>query len=43
MNFKIWLSSPQMGGNERKFVTEAFDPNWVATLTPNESDLKGMW
>jgi hypothetical protein len=25
MNDKIWLSSPHMGGNERKFVTEAFD------------------
>jgi dTDP-4-amino-4,6-dideoxygalactose transaminase len=24
-----------MGGNERKFVTEAFDTNWVAPLGPN--------
>ncbi|WP_339844622.1 DegT/DnrJ/EryC1/StrS family aminotransferase [uncultured Dokdonia sp.] len=32
---KIWLSSPHMGGNERKFVTEAFDTNWVAPLGPN--------
>ena len=40
---KIWLSSPHMGGNERAFVTEAFDTNWVAPLGPNvngfESDL----
>jgi dTDP-4-amino-4,6-dideoxygalactose transaminase len=35
MNSKIWLSSPHMGGNERKFVTEAFDTNWVAPLGPN--------
>jgi dTDP-4-amino-4,6-dideoxygalactose transaminase len=35
MNDKIWLSSPHMGGNERKFVTEAFDTNWVAPLGPN--------
>ena len=35
MNEKIWLSSPHMGGNERKFVTEAFDSNWVAPLGPN--------
>jgi len=35
MNSKIWLSSPHMGGNERKFVTEAFDNNWVAPLGPN--------
>ena len=32
---KIWLSSPHMGGNERHFVTEAFDTNWVAPLGPN--------
>jgi dTDP-4-amino-4,6-dideoxygalactose transaminase len=43
-NQKIWLSSPHMGGNERKFVQEAFDTNWVAPLGPNvnglESDLE---
>lgn len=32
---KIWLSSPHMGGNEQKFVQEAFDTNWVAPLGPN--------
>jgi len=44
MTPKIWLSSPHMGGNERKFVTEAFDTNWVAPLGPNvngfEKDLE---
>lgn len=44
MKSKIWLSSPHMGGNERKFVTEAFDTNWVAPLGPNvngfEKDLE---
>ena len=34
MNPKIWLSSPHMGGSERKFVTETFDSNWVAPLGP---------
>ena len=42
---KIWLSSPHMGGNEQKFVQEAFDTNWVAPLGPNvnglERDLEG--
>ena len=42
-NSKIWLSSPHMGGNEQKFVQEAFDTNWVAPLGPNvtgfENDL----
>jgi dTDP-4-amino-4,6-dideoxygalactose transaminase len=34
-NSKIWLSSPHMGGNEQKFVQDAFDTNWVAPLGPN--------
>ena len=44
MNSKIWLSSPHMGGAERRFVTEAFDSNWIAPLGPNlngfEQDLE---
>jgi dTDP-4-amino-4,6-dideoxygalactose transaminase len=32
---KIWLSSPHMGGNELKYIHEAFDSNWVAPLGPN--------
>lgn len=35
MQNKIWLSSPHMGGNEQKYVNEAFDANWVAPLGPN--------
>ncbi|WP_316811418.1 DegT/DnrJ/EryC1/StrS family aminotransferase [Pedobacter heparinus] len=44
INSKIWLSSPHMGGGERKYVEEAFDTNWIAPLGPNvtgfEEDLK---
>ncbi|WP_026315550.1 aminotransferase class I/II-fold pyridoxal phosphate-dependent enzyme [Riemerella columbina] len=44
MNTKIWLSSPHMGGNEQKYINEAFAENWVAPLGPNvnqfENDLK---
>ena len=44
MNDKIWLSSPHMGGNELKYIHQAFDENWVAPLGPNvdnfEKDLK---
>lgn len=36
-NSKIWLSSPHMGGTEKKYVQEAFDTNWVAPLGPNVS------
>ncbi len=32
---KVWLSSPHLGISERKYVTEAFDTNWVAPLGPN--------
>ena len=32
---KVWLSSPHMGGDEQKFVKEAFDTNWIAPLGPN--------
>lgn len=44
MKDKVWLSSPHMGGNEQKYVQEAFDTNWVAPLGPNvtgfEADLQ---
>ena len=44
MNSRIWLSSPHMGGNELKYIHEAFDTNWIAPLGPNvtgfEDDLK---
>lgn len=46
MNSKIWLSSPHMGGNELKYIHEAFDANWVAPLGPNvdgfEKDLENF-
>jgi dTDP-4-amino-4,6-dideoxygalactose transaminase len=44
MSNKIWLSSPHMGGNEQKYINEAFNENWVAPLGPNvdgfEKDLE---
>lgn len=46
MKSKIWLSSPHMGGNELKYIHEAFDANWVAPLGPNvngfEDDLSNF-
>ena len=35
MTDKIWLSSAHMGGNEMKYVQQAYDSNWVAPLGPN--------
>lgn len=44
MKTKIWLSSPHMGGNEQKYINDAFDSNWIAPLGPNvtgfEQDLE---
>jgi len=41
---KIWLSSPHMGGNEKKYIDDAFAGNWIAPLGPNvtgfEEDLE---
>lgn len=41
---KIWLSSPHMGGNEQKYINDAFAENWIAPLGPNvtgfEEDIK---
>ena len=45
-NDKIWLSSPHMGGNELKYINEAFAENWIAPLGPNvtgfEKDIKNF-
>ena len=34
-NKKIYLCLAHMGGNEIKYIQEAFDTNWVAPLGPN--------
>ena len=34
-NKKIWLSPPHIGENEYKYVTEAFDLNWIAPVGPH--------
>lgn len=40
MKQKIWLSSPHMGTNERSYVTEAFDTNWIAPLGPHVTNFE---
>ncbi len=35
MDKKIWLSLAHMGGQEQKYIQEAFDTNWVVPLGPN--------
>lgn len=35
MEKRILLSSPHMSGNEKKYIKDAFDTNWIAPLGPN--------
>ncbi len=32
---RIWLSPPHVGNEERAYVKQAFDSNWIAPLGPN--------
>ena len=32
---KVWLSSPTMHGEEIKYVTEAYETNWMSTVGAN--------
>jgi len=35
MSKRILLSTPHMSGNEKKYINEAFETNWIAPLGPN--------
>ena len=35
MSFKIYLSPPNMGGGEQKYIEEAFASNWIAPHGPS--------
>ena len=37
---KIWLSSPTMHGDELKWVTDAFDKNWITTAGENVNEVE---
>ena len=32
---KVWLSSPTMHGEELKYMTEAYETNWMSTVGAN--------
>lgn len=40
MNKRIYLASPHIGGDELKYINEAFDTNWVAPLGPNVNNFE---
>ena len=39
-NTKVWLSSPTMHGDERRWVDEALRTNWVSTVGANISEIE---
>lgn len=39
---KIWLSSPTMHGDELKYMTEAFETNWMSTIGENINETERL-
>ncbi len=39
---KIWLSSPTMHGEELKYITEAYETNWMSTVGKNINEIEAQ-
>lgn len=39
---KLWLSSPTMHGEELKYVTEAYETNWMSTVGANINEVEHL-
>ncbi len=39
---KIWLSSPTMHGEELKYMTEAYETNWMSTVGANINEVERL-
>lgn len=39
---KVWLSSPTMHGEELKYMTQAFETNWMSTVGANIKEVECM-
>ncbi len=39
---KVWLSSPTMHGDELKYITEAYETNWMSTVGANINETEKM-
>lgn len=39
---KIWLSSPTMHGDELKYMTEAYETNWMSTVGNNINEVESQ-
>ena len=41
-NKKIWLASPTMHGEELKYMTEAYETNWMSTVGANINEVERL-
>ena len=39
---KVWLSSPTMHGEELKYITEAYETNWMSTVGKNIDEVEKL-
>lgn len=39
---KLWLSSPTMHGDELKYITEAYETNWISTVGENINEIEHL-
>ena len=39
---RIWLSSPTMHGDELRYITEAYETNWMSTIGENINEVERM-
>jgi dTDP-4-amino-4,6-dideoxygalactose transaminase len=39
---KVWLSSPAMHGEELRYMTEAYESNWMSTVGENINELERL-
>ena len=37
---KVWLSSPTMHGDELRYMTEAYETNWMSTVGKNIDEVE---
>ncbi len=39
---KVWLSTPTMHGDEMKYITEAYETNWMSTVGENINEVEKL-
>ena len=39
---KLWLATPTMHGDELRFVTEAYETNWMSTVGANINEVERL-